>query len=231
MKKKKKKKKNKPKNKSIKIKIKKKNKDSNSNKNKIKIATPTKNIIRKKNINSMKNIETQIKKALPKKTNNKNNAEKNIKNIIKFDIKNKEPKNIIILDTNFLFIPSDFKIDIFDQITNLINASSEIVIFDKTIYELQKLSTDNSNQARSAKLALQLINKKHINVIITSNKINNNSKNSNYVDDIIANYNEFLPNYIGNVYIATQDKELKNRLKQKNCKIISMTGKKKISLI
>jgi hypothetical protein len=121
----------------------------------------------------------------------------------------------IILDTNFLLLPYQFKLDIFTEIDRIILEKYEIYILDKTIEELKKLINNQGEKVKNklaATLALQLIKVKKIPIIKT--------KENASVDDIIAK----LEGYV----IATQDIELKKRL---NCKIITMRAKKKLILV
>ncbi|MBW2966170.1 hypothetical protein KY342_03635 [Candidatus Woesearchaeota archaeon] len=121
----------------------------------------------------------------------------------------------ILLDTNFLLIPSQFNIDIFSEIDRIMLANYKLYVLDKSIDELKKIITDKKQKLKNkkaAKLALQLIKTKKPNIIKT--------KQDKPVDDIIAD----LKGYI----IATQDINLKKRLKFKKTKIITLRAKKKL---
>ena len=43
----------------------------------------------------------------------------------------------IILDTNFLLIPAQFKVDIFDEIDRIMIEKYQLFVLDKTIDELK----------------------------------------------------------------------------------------------
>jgi uncharacterized protein len=137
-------------------------------------------------------------------------------------------KPVIIFDTNFFLIPEQFKIDIFEETKSLlINNKPFFIIFDKTINELKKISSQRTKYSISAKVGLKLINDKKNEI-----KIINTSDNEIYVDNLIINN----INYINlkdnnNIYIATQDKELKSKLKNKNIKIIVLAQKKILKLV
>jgi len=63
----------------------------------------------------------------------------------------------VILDSNFLFVPSQFKLDIFEELEKLLNRRFEPVILSSTRRELQGLAgSDSPKVARQAKLALRL---------------------------------------------------------------------------
>ena len=131
----------------------------------------------------------------------------------KHNLKNiKNP--IVLFDTNFLLLPEQFKVDIFEKTKKLLlNPNIIFCVFDKTIDELKKISTKNSKHSVAAKIGIQLIlkmkNEKNI-LIIDSNN------DTSYVDKLILNYNDYIDvEDLSNFYIATQDKMLKLELKNK----------------
>ncbi|MEK6932633.1 MAG: ribonuclease VapC [Nanoarchaeota archaeon] len=109
---------------------------------------------------------------------------------------------IIVLDTNIILDAVKFKVDLFEEIRRISNFPYKIAILDKTLEELE----DKPN----AKLALSLIKKKNINIIKT---------NQGYVDDMLLDLDK-------NHIIATNDKELKNKIKKLNKPIITLRQKK-----
>ena len=105
----------------------------------------------------------------------------------------------ILLDTNFLLVPFQFKVDIFKEIDRIIDEKYELFIVDKTKEELEKLIKGGKEKERkAARLALQLIKKFNIKII--------NTQGDN-VDDIIVNLKD------KDTIVATQDKELRKRLR------------------
>lgn len=126
---------------------------------------------------------------------------------------------VIIFDTNFLLLPEQFKIDIFENSKNLLaNKETIFIIFDKTIEELKELSKSKKKHSVASKIGLKLIKKleesEEIIIIKTNEK-------SNYVDKLIINYDKYIKvKEKSNLYIATQDKELKNEIKKKKVKIV-----------
>jgi len=74
--------------------------------------------------------------------------------------KKKKPFRPILLDANFLFIPSQFQIDIFDELMKLLNQRFEPVILSPTYKELQKIAEKGSPKIRQhASFALKLAEK------------------------------------------------------------------------
>ena len=119
----------------------------------------------------------------------------------------------IILDTNFLLAVFELKIDIFAEIDKTYTTPYKLYILDRTLDEVENLiKTPLLSKKLRAKAVLKLIEAKHIPTIIT--------KDSRSVDDILVDMEGYT--------IATADKELKERLKKKGRKIISIRQKKHI---
>ena len=73
----------------------------------------------------------------------------------------------IILDTNFLLIPAQFKVDIFSEIVRIADFSYELFIIDKTLDELKKITETQKVKDRfAANLALQLLKAKNVKRIL-----------------------------------------------------------------
>ena len=125
----------------------------------------------------------------------------------------------IIFDTNFLLIPGQFKVDIFESIEKLMNKPYYLCIFDATIDELKGLSAKNTKDKASAKIALGLIKQKNLKSLH-----NSFSEEKSYIDKIILDNVQDLD------IICTQDKDLKRAIKQKSKKvrIITLKAKKHI---
>lgn len=124
----------------------------------------------------------------------------------------------IILDTNFLLIPAQFKLDIFSEICNICNFNYKLYILDKTIGELNNIVEKQKGKSKeAAKLALKLIKLKKVNIIKT--------KESLTVDNLILKKVD-KKDYI----VATQDKILKKQLKIRQIPIITLRQKKRLIL-
>ncbi|MGM5484975.1 MAG: PIN domain-containing protein [Nanobdellota archaeon] len=120
----------------------------------------------------------------------------------------------IILDTNFLMIPVTQNVDVFTELGRVCDFPYKLYIVDKSLDELDKIAeTDKkAHMRRSASLARQVMERQEIEVIETSER--------GYVDDIIVN------KALEKGYrVATQDKGLKRKLKQKGIPIIYLRQK------
>ena len=142
-----------------------------------------------------------------------------------------EQDNIIrvILDTNFLLIPGQFKVDIFDEIKKLMNCPYKMYIFKATFNELEKIASKKSKDSPNAKIALKLIKQQNLKTLENSQNSSNSSTNHKleraneyYVDAIL------LENVTNLDIVCTQDADLKRVLKQrfKKLKIITLKNKK-----
>jgi len=119
------------------------------------------------------------------------------------------------MDTNFLMIPSQFKVDIFQELKRLINSPFEIFIHGSTIGELEKLAKSNSKVKIHANIALKLIKQKNLKRLA-------NSVNEKYTDDLI------LEGVTSKDIVCTQDQILKRRLKEshRGIRLITLKSKK-----
>lgn len=123
----------------------------------------------------------------------------------------------ILLDTNFLLIPLQFKVDIFSEFERICNFNYKIYILDKTLEELNKIiETQKGKNKDAGKFALKLVKLKKLNIIKTTKNI--------HTDTLIVETakNEYI--------VATQDKLLKKRLKSEKIPIITLRQKKYLIL-
>ena len=124
----------------------------------------------------------------------------------------------ILLDTNFLLIPYQFKVDIFSEIDRIIIAKYEIIVLDKTLQELENIVKNQKGKDKeAAKFALKLVENKKPAMI----KTNNDKK----TDDIILDYA-----IKEGCLVATQDKDLKRRLINQNIEVIVLRKKKFLAI-
>ena len=122
----------------------------------------------------------------------------------------------IILDTNFLMIPIQFKVDIFSEFERLMEGQYELWIMEGTERELKKVAKNKGKKGIPARLALKIIKKNNIKVL---------KSKKDHVDDAIVEIAD------KNTIVATNDKKLRQQLKDKNVKIIYLRGKKYLELM
>ncbi len=128
----------------------------------------------------------------------------------------------IILDTNFLLIPAQFKVDIFRELDRICDFEYKVFIVDRTLFELTNIiETQKGKDKAAANLAIQIIEKNSINILKSTEK----TETLKNVDEIIertANRKEYI--------VATQDKALKTKLKEKRIPLIVLRQKKYLKL-
>ena len=124
----------------------------------------------------------------------------------------------IIIDTNFLMIPGQFRVDIYSEFRRICNFNYGLFIFEQSIYEL-KNTVRNAKKGRdkkAAQFALKLIKLKNINLIKSENKD---------VDSLI------LENADNDTVVASQDILLRKNLLKKQVSVIILRQKKYLQLI
>ena len=123
----------------------------------------------------------------------------------------------IILDTNFLMIPLQFKVDIFSEIERICNFNYSLLVIEASVKELENIAgTGKSKDRKAAATALKLLKSKGIGIIKSEEK---------YADDAI------LKSADETTIVATQDMALKRKLAQKRTSIIILRQKKYLQLI
>jgi len=117
----------------------------------------------------------------------------------------------VIIDTNILMSVYQLKIDIFEEIAKALDSNFELYIVDKQQNEVEKLINDSKlSVSQPAKFALKILKSKPIKIIKTTENLP--------VDDLIVEQKGYI--------VATVDKELKQRLKKKGIKILTIKQKK-----
>lgn len=116
----------------------------------------------------------------------------------------------IILDTNMLLVPVQFNVDIFDEIDRLIEGKYQIVTLDLVVNELKKMAKSNSKDAKAAKVGLELIKNKKVKIVKSK----------------IRNTDNAIIQLANNNIVATNDKLLRQKLRNKNIKTIYLRNKK-----
>ncbi|MBI2574621.1 nucleotide-binding protein [Candidatus Woesearchaeota archaeon] len=127
----------------------------------------------------------------------------------------------IILDTNFLLIPGQFRVDIFSEILRICSFRYELCVLDSSVGELKGIiGSGKGADKASARLALQLINAKKLHILSPKTATFKN------VDETIldlAAKNEAIA--------ATQDKELRSKMRKLSAKVIVLKQKKYLELL
>ncbi|MAE43140.1 hypothetical protein CMO93_05175 [Candidatus Woesearchaeota archaeon] len=125
----------------------------------------------------------------------------------------------ILLDTNFLMVPYQFKVDIFSEIERICNFKYELCILDRTIEELKLIiERQKGKHKEAANIALQLIKIKKVEIIKTNSP--------EHTDDVIVDHA-----IKKGCIVATQDKDLKRDLVNQGISVIVLRNKKTLVLV
>jgi rRNA-processing protein FCF1 len=123
----------------------------------------------------------------------------------------------VILDSNFLMIPFQFHIDVFQEIEYLLQKKVDFVVPSAVKTELTGISTRGGEGAPEASLALQLASRCRV-VEVTLQE-------GESVDDAIVKASQKL-----GAIVATTDIELKKRLRDINVPVVYLREKSKLEV-
>ncbi len=130
----------------------------------------------------------------------------------------KEETVRVVLDSNFLFVPSQFHLDIFEELANLLNQRFEPLLLSSTQKELQGLAESISPKKRKqALLALRLAEKCRVVPV-------EKGSGETYDDVIVRVAVEWM------VPVATNDRELRRRLRTLGVPVIFLRQKRRLML-
>ena len=122
----------------------------------------------------------------------------------------------IILDTNFLMVPFQFKVDIFSEIERICKFNYRIYVYEQSSEELKNIiQKQRGSHKKAAKMAIQLVKAKKPSII----------KRQGYVDDMI------LEDADAEAVVATLDIALRKKLLGKGVSVIILRQKKYLQLI
>jgi len=124
----------------------------------------------------------------------------------------------VIADSNALFIPLEFKIDIFTELSRLLNRNYELVLLSPVKRELETLTQKSSPKTRkNAKFALSLAEK------LTCVKIQ--EKPNEPTDDTIIRIAKQWK-----TPVFTNDKQLKKKLRDISVPVIYLRQKSRLEI-
>jgi rRNA-processing protein FCF1 len=131
---------------------------------------------------------------------------------------NKKRPVKVIVDSNALFVPLQFKIDIFSELQKLLNRNFQIVLISPVKHELENLVKRGSIKMRKqASFALEISNK------LICLEIPEKSKEE--VDDAIVRASKAL-----NAIVFTNDKLLKKKLRDISTPVVYVREKSRLEI-
>ena len=123
----------------------------------------------------------------------------------------------VILDSNFLMIPFQFHIDIFQEIEYLLQKKVDFIVPSAVKQELTMISARGGEGASEASLALQLASRCRV--------VEVSLQPEESVDDAIVKAAQKL-----SAVVATNDIELKRKLKDIHVPVVIMRDKSKLEI-
>lgn len=130
----------------------------------------------------------------------------------------KEEKVKVVLDANFLLVPSQFQVDIFEELANLLNQSFEPLLLSSTLKELQGLAeSDSPKEQKQAQFALKLAEKCRVVPV-------EKGLGETYDDVIVRVAAEWKSP------VATNDRELRRRMRTLGLPVIFLRQKRRLML-
>lgn len=122
----------------------------------------------------------------------------------------------VVLDSNFLMIPGQFGVDVFAEMERILDVKYTLVTPESVVAELRQLSKRRSKNARAARLALQLVERKDVRVLPHHEK---------RADVAICE----MALEEGTV-VATQDRVLQNKLRKQGVPLLTLKARKYIAV-
>lgn len=114
------------------------------------------------------------------------------------------------MDANFLMIPGEFGVDVFEEIGRLVEGDYELIVPEPVVGELQNLSRKGGEEGKAARIGLELI-KEDVNIVKTE------SKGDESVLEVAEDVERPL--------VATNDRKLKERCKERSFPVIYLRTK------
>jgi len=134
--------------------------------------------------------------------------------------------NRVLLDSNFLLVPIQFKIDIYEEIRNLLG-NPRFLILTEIFNELEiKLNRERRHKFKlELTTSLKLLEQKKREIPELFIEYEGRNTTNIPVDDYLIDVSKELSRKLGTVYIATNDKLLRKKARKNGIKTIFMRKK------
>ncbi|MFW9819742.1 MAG: PIN domain-containing protein [Candidatus Thorarchaeota archaeon] len=143
----------------------------------------------------------------------------------------KSKKNIVIIDSNFILLPFQFKIDYFDEIRFKIEGEIRFIIYQQIIDELEakkKRERRTTNFIRYFESGLSYLEKNtqkyNIEILSDTKEVHEST------DNFLLRMLKTLKNENQNIYLATNDSDLRSKAREIKINTIFMRQKKYLSI-
>ncbi len=122
---------------------------------------------------------------------------------------------VVVLDTNMLMVPYQFRVNIFSEISRLV-PGAKIVTIPQVLKELKELERRGKKEQLGARLALKLIKEKRVDVLD--------------VDKDVPTDRALVQLAEQGFIIATNDKELKKRVWKVGGTVIALRERNRLEI-
>lgn len=140
-------------------------------------------------------------------------------------------QNIIIIDSNFILLPFQFKIDYLSEIRQLLEGRLKFIIFKQILSELdakKKREPKATKFHRELKSGLFYLEKNKINFNIEY--VEKIKEETETTDDFLLWVSLELKNEGFTIFLATNDSELRRRARESGLSIVYLRQKKYLSI-
>ena len=124
----------------------------------------------------------------------------------------------VILDTNFLMVPFQFKLDILRALDDLVDYSHCFVVSSRSVKELRAIAREVGKSGMAARLALKMLEANRARIEIVQSDVE--------VDDWIVEYATE-----NKAIVCTNDSKLRKRLRAKDIKVATLKSKSKVGFV
>jgi rRNA-processing protein FCF1 len=139
--------------------------------------------------------------------------------------------NLVLLDSNFILLPFQFKIDYFREIRLMLEGDLRFIIFQQILNELEAKKRREPNSANFSRwfdsgLLYLENNKNEYNIEIKEDTKDDNET----TDDFLIKMSIRMKKKNYNLFLATNDSNLRKKAKKNNIRTIFLRQKKFLSL-
>jgi len=122
----------------------------------------------------------------------------------------------VVLDTNFLLVPYQFGIDVFVEIERVLQVPHEFIIPSGVIGEVERLGKGKGKEGAAARFAAKLLGKNKCTVVPSEGNVDNWIFEYALKEEAV---------------VATNYRLLRNRLKKRRVKVISLRSRSGIGVV
>ena len=139
--------------------------------------------------------------------------------------------NLIVIDSNFILLPFQFKLDYFDEIKMKLEGELRFIVFKQVLDELEAKRKRESQATKFIRLldsGLSYIEKNKDNTIIEFfDEIKNDNEST---DDFLLRKSLELRQKGNSIFLATNDSELRKRARELGLSTIYLRQQKYLSI-